>query len=48
MVLMNLFVGARGGDRDADVENGHWTQRGRTGRVGQIKRVALTCMHYHM
>ena len=44
MVLMNLFAGQQG---DADMENRLVDMEGKE-RVGQIQRVALKQIHYHM
>ena len=44
MVVMNLFTGR---NRDADIENRLWTQWEKE-RVGQIERIALKHIHYHV
>ena len=44
MVRWTYFQGK---NRDPDVENEHMDTGGK-GRVGQIERVALTYIHYHV
>ena len=45
MVKMNLF--SRGGIETQTQRMDLWTQQGKE-RVGQIERVALTYIHYHV
>ena len=44
MVLMNLFSGSKA---EADIEKRPLDTEGKK-RVGQIERVAGTCIYYHM